>query len=486
MKTVEQSMAMPLVEAMLQYKTENVYPLHTPGHKGGRGMEPLLRQELGDSILMDVSLMSELDDIHEPESYIKNAQALAAATYGSDACFWAVNGTSQAIHAMLMTALKPGEKLLLPRNAHRSVAGGLILGGIEAVYLQPEYNEEFGLQMQISPQAVAKALTSDSSIKAVLLTSPNYYGIAADVQSIAKICHQHGAVLLVDEAHGPHLGFSRLLPPSALQCGADACAQSTHKILGAMTQCSMLHVQGKHLDLQKAADVMSILTTTSPNYLLMASLDAARAQVQTRGKEMAEASVAAALKLRTLCKKYTGLKVLEAGDCSNLLLDSTKVTVNFAAWGYTGVEAGELLRQAKVAVELVDAQNVLFLVTYADTGKDYDQALIRIDEVLKYMEQHKKTPQKNLAAQPVPVTKAVLPLRKVFYAEKKAVPLAQAAGCICGEQISFYPPGIPALLPGEEITAELVAYCAAMKTLGLPVSGPADSSLQTIRVVQTA
>lgn len=486
MKTAEQSMAMPLVEAMLQYKTENVYPLHTPGHKGGRGMEPLLRQELGDSILMDVSLMSELDDIHEPESYIKNAQALAAATYGSDACFWAVNGTSQAIHAMLMTALKPGEKLLLPRNAHRSVAGGLILGGIEAAYLQPEYNEEFGLQMQISPQAVAKALTSDSSIKAVLLTSPNYYGIAADVQSIAKICHQHGAVLLVDEAHGPHLGFSRLLPPSALQCGADACAQSTHKILGAMTQCSMLHVQGKHLDLQKAADVMSILTTTSPNYLLMASLDAARAQVQTRGKEMAEASVAAALKLRTLCKKYTGLKVLEAGDCSNLLLDSTKVTVNFAAWGYTGVEAGELLRQAKVAVELVDAQNVLFLVTYADTGKDYDQALIRIDEVLKYMEQHKKTPQKNPAAQPVPVTKAVLPLRKVFYAEKKAVPLAQAAGCICGEQISFYPPGIPALLPGEEITAELVAYCAAMKTLGLPVSGPADSSLQTIRVVQTA
>ena len=202
MKTAEQSMAMPLVEAMLQYKTENVYPLHTPGHKGGRGMEPLLRQELGDSILMDVWLMSELDDIHEPESYIKNAQALAAATYGSDACFWAVNGTSQAIHAMLMTALKPGEKLLLPRNAHRSVAGGLILGGIEAVYPQPEYNEEFGLQMQISPQAVAKALTSDSSIKAVLLTSPNYYGIAADVQSIAKICHQHGAVLLVDADTG--------------------------------------------------------------------------------------------------------------------------------------------------------------------------------------------------------------------------------------------------------------------------------------------
>ena len=486
MKFAEQSVTMPLVEAMLQYKNEAVYPLHTPGHKGGRGMEPLLLNELGDSILMDVSLMSELDDIHEPESYIKNAQALAAATYGSDACFWAVNGTSQAIHAMLMTALKPGEKLLVPRNAHRSVVGGLILGGIEAEYLQPEYSKDFGIQLQITPQAVTDALAADSSIKAVLLTSPNYYGIAADVQTIAEICHRRGAVLLVDEAHGPHLGFSKLLPPSALQCGADACAQSTHKILGAMTQCSMLHVQGKRLNLQKAADVMSILTTTSPNYLLMASLDAARAQVQARGEKMAEEAVAAANKLRRLCKKYDGLKILEAKDCRGLLLDSTKVTVNFAAWGYTGVEAGELLRQAKIAVELVDAQNILFLVTYADTGKDYDQALERIEAVFNYMEQHKKAPQKNLAAQPVPTTKTILPLRKVFYAEKKAVPLAQAAGCICGEQLSFYPPGIPALLPGEEITAELVAYCTAMKALGLPVSGPADSSLQTIRIVQIA
>ena len=238
----KQGVAMPLVEAMLKYKNEDVYPMHTPGHKGGRGMEALLHQEMGASVRMDVSLMSELDDIHEPESYIKEAQELAARTYGSDACFWCVNGTSQAIHAMLMTALNPGEKLLLPRNAHRSVAGGLILGGIEAVYLQPEYSEEFGLMLQVAPAAIEAALAADSSIKAVLLTSPNYYGVAADVQAIADICHTHGAVLLVDEAHGPHLGFSEALPPSALQGGADACAQSTHKILGAMTQCSMLQV----------------------------------------------------------------------------------------------------------------------------------------------------------------------------------------------------------------------------------------------------
>ncbi len=484
MKQAEQGVVMPLVRAMLQYKNEDVYPLHTPGHKGGRGMQRLLRQELGTAVAMDVSLMSELDDIHEPETYIKEAQRLAAQTYGSDACFWAVNGTSQAIHAMLLTALNSGEKLLLPRNAHRSVAGGLVLGGIETKYLQPEFNTDFGLQMQVTPQAVERALVQDADIKAVLLTSPNYYGVAADVSTIADICHAHGAVLLVDEAHGPHLGFSKLLPPSALQCGADACAQSTHKILGAMTQCSMLHVQGKNLDLQRAADVMSLLTTTSPNYLLMASLDAARAQVQAYGRRMAEDAVQAAAKLRRLCAAHAGLRVLEQEDCDGLRLDSTKVTVNFAAWGYTGVEVGDVLRSAGIAVELVDACNVLFLVTYADNTTDYDEALARIEAVLCILEAAKREPVQLSAAGPVPVTQLVLPLRDVFYRQKQILPLDQAVGKICGEQVSFYPPGIPVLLPGELVTSELVAYCQAQKALGLPVSGPADSTLATLRVLK--
>ena len=478
------NLKMPLVEAMLKYKEENIYPFHTPGHKGGRGMESLLRNELGESVKVDVSLMSELDDIHEPETYIKEAQDLAAQTYGSDACFWAVNGTSQAIHAMLMTALKPGEKVLLPRNAHRSVAGGLILGGIEATFMQPDYCEAFGINFQVQPQAVEAALEKDASIKAVLLTSPNYYGVAADVEAIAKICHDRNVVLLVDEAHGSHLGFSDLLPKSALQCGADACAQSTHKIVGAMTQCSMLHVQGQRLDVTRAADVMSVLTTTSPNYLLMASLDAARAQLQVRGKEMAEDAVMAANKLRALCSKYAGLKLLSEADCGGLKLDTTKVTVNFAEWGYTGIEAGDLFRKAGIAVELVDAQNVLFLVTYADVTSDYETALAKIDTVLKNMEANKRDRALAPEAQDVPATTMAMPLREVFYGEKEALLLEESVGKICGEQVSFYPPGIPVLLPGEIITEEIIAYCKMMKDLGLPVSGPADGSLKTIRVVK--
>lgn len=475
---------MPLIAAMLEYKHDDVYPLHTPGHKGGRGMQRLLRQELGASVQMDVSLMSELDDIHEPTGCIKKAQELAAAAYGSDACFWAVNGTTQAIHAMLLTALRPGEKVLLPRNAHRSVAGGLILGELEAAYIQPEYNSEFGIQTQVTPAAVKQALTQEKDAKAVLLTSPSYYGIAAQTKAIADICHEHGIPLLVDEAHGPHLGFSNLLPPSALQAGADACAQSTHKLLGAMTQCSMLHVQGKRLDLQRAADVMSLLTTTSPNYLLMASLDAARYQLQQYGGQMAEDALQAAQKLRDLCNGLQGLKVLAEKDAEDFQLDRTKVTVNFSGWGYTGIEAGELLRQAGVAVELVDENNVLFLVTYADNTEDYDAALERIESVLAAMQKNKRPAKSSQAAQLPPPAQSGMGLRQVFNSDKSNIRLEDAVGCICGEQVSFYPPGIPVLLPGEIITEDIIDYCRKMKKLGLPVSGPADSGLELIRVVK--
>lgn len=476
--------AMPLVEAMLKYKEENIYPFHTPGHKGGRGMEPKLRDQLGAGVVMDVSLMSELDDIHEPQTYIAQAQQLAAAAYGSDACFWAVNGTTQAIQAMLMTALKPGEKVLVPRNAHRSVAGGLILGGLQAAFIQPRYLENFKIYSQVTAEDIEQALREDKSIKAVLITSPNYYGIAADTAKIAEVCHKYQLPLLVDEAHGPHLGFSSLLPPSAMESGADACAQSTHKILGAMTQCSMLHVKQGLLDIQQATDVMSVLTTTSPNYLLMASLDAARAQLQQSGRQMSEQAVDAAQKLAEVFKSFEGLKVLSAADTEGFALDSTKVTVNFAQWGYTGIEMGDIFRKEGIAVELVDAENVLFLVTYADANQYFAAILVKLRRILENLAQHKRQQTIALCPPALPKTTMELTLRDVFYGAKTVVPLTKSCGHICAEQVSFYPPGIPILLPGEYITAEIIDYCCKMKALGLPVSGPADSKLESIRVVK--
>ena len=301
----------PLLEAMKAYREDHVYPLHTPGHKGGRGADEDLKDLLGENALLsDVSLMEELDDIHHPEGAIKDAETLAATLYGADRCFFGVNGTTGVIHGMLLGALRPGDKILVPRNSHKSVLGGLILGGLEPISLAPCYDESWRMTLQITPEQVDAALNKKPDIKAVFLTTPNYFGLAADTEKIARICHEKGVLLLVDEAHGPHLGFSSLLPKSAMQCGADAAAQSTHKIVGAMTQCSLLQVSYDRIDKDAMERAMSLVTTTSPNYLLMGSLDAARFQLAQKGTAMAKASLRAAALLREELKKIDGLPVL--------------------------------------------------------------------------------------------------------------------------------------------------------------------------------
>ncbi len=499
-------MKQPLVEAMERYLREQVYPLHTPGHKGGRGVAEPLRSLLGPAALrLDVSLMSELDDIHAPSGCIREAREEAAKLYGSDACFLAVNGTTGAIHAMLLSALQPGDKILVPRNSHRSVMGGLILADAAPVYVQPPYIQEFGLQGQVTPEQVEEAFARHPDMKAVLLTTPSYFGMAADTKRIADIAHAHGAVLLVDEAHGPHLGFHNGLPPSAMQCGADMAAQSTHKLLGAMTQSSLLQVKGTRIDVRHAADVMSLLTTTSPNYLLMGSLDAARSQLAERGPSMMEDALRAARVLRDELRGIPGLQVIGpehvVGRYGVAAMDITKVAVNIKDWDCSGIEAGEALRRDKIAVELVDPQNVLFLVTYADWAPvQWPDTVNRICRSLRKLspaknplearsawaiqEEKKKNAEKAEAMKmDFPVTETAASLRSVFYGKKNAVPLAEAVGKICAEPVSFYPPGIPVILPGERFTDEIVRWCGVMKKQGLPVSGPADVTLQTVRVL---
>ena len=476
----------PLVEALEKYRKAQVYPLHTPGHKGGRGAAASLHALLGEKALAsDVSLMAELDDLHEPATCIKEAQALAASLYGAKRSFFAVNGTTGAIHAMLLGALEPGDKIILPRNAHGSVYGGLVLAGLKPVYLLPAYDERWGLSLQVTSQQVSSALEADPAIKAVLITSPNYYGLAADVKKIATIVHAHGAVLLVDEAHGPHLGFSSLLPPSALGCGADAVAQSTHKLVGALTQCSMLHIQGHTINEGKMAAAMSLVTTTSPNYLLMASLDAARAQLAGKGKAMAQAALQAAALLSKKLRTVPGLRVLDEaiiGQGGVVALDKTKVTVNVAGLGLNGVEAGNLLRVAGIAVELVDEANVLFLVTYADANEKFAQLTEKIAATL--LQGRKSQPRALMVPCVAQLPKVRLLPREAFFAPSETVSFAESAGRISAEKICFYPPGIPVLVPGEEITQTLQQYCTAMLGLGMHLTGPRDSTLQKIQVIK--
>lgn len=523
----------PLIAAMSDYLEDNVYPLHTPGHKGGRGMDEPLKTLLGETVCkLDVSLMHELDDIHAPEACIRDAQDKTAAIYGSDACFFAVNGTSGAVHAMLMTALKPGEKVLIPRNAHKSVSGALILAGVQPVYVEPVALGEFSLMGQVELEQVKKAFALYSDIKAVLLTSPDYFGMTADVAAIADFVHSQGAVLLIDEAHGVHLGFTDRLPESALEQGADMVAQSTHKILGAMTQCSWLHVKKDRIDMTRAADCMSLLTTTSPNYMLMASLDAAGAQLAEQGKKMMNNAVEAAAILREKLQKVPGIRVIEKKDVLGKAgitdMDSCKVTINITAWrqknpAINGIKVGEYLRQKNIAVELVAPENVLFLVTYADLQPEWNEvtekiavalqelaeeyyffneeteteaavidekADIRVEDI-KIADEETAADEKDALAETAVKVKskgemltlaAMTPL-EVFNSKKEVVALKTAADCICAESISFYPPGIPLVLPGEKLTPSMIDYLSELKNAGLPVSGPADISLKTVRIV---
>ena len=381
------------------------------------------------------------------------------------------------MQAMIFGTLKPGDLIFVPRNAHRSVISGLILSGAQPIFLPVEFDENFNLPLNVSVETIERAIKIFPQAKAALLVSPNYYGVAADVKKISQLLHENKMLLLVDEAHGAHLQFCEELPISAMDAGADISAQSTHKLLGSLTQTSMLMLRKNFSEqIQRAA---SLLQTTSPNQILLASLDIARLQMETVGREKISAAVKLAKKLRDEIKKIHGLKTFEA--VKNFSLDATKVTVNVSGLGLSGREAEEILRRdLKIQCELSDAENLLFLITFADD----EQTISKLIEALKQLGIRneklgiKKTSSKFL----IPNSSFLIDKtpRETFYAPVEVVALKKSVGRICAEEITFYPPGIPLLVPGEKISAEVVELLEREKFSR--VIGAADKTLATIKV----
>ena len=479
----------PIAEAMKAYAADGAMAFHTPGHKQGLGAHPLLRDLItAEGLREEVSLMEELDDLHEPTMCIKEAQQLAAELYGADDAFFMINGTTGAIHTMLMGALNPGDTVLVPRNAHRAMIGGIILAGARPIFLQPEIDEKLGIAMGMTLTAVERAVKEHPEAKALALVYPTYYGVTFDLRKIADFVHDHGLLLLVDEAHGPHLRFSEELPPQALDCGADMAAQSTHKILGAMTQASMLLVREGRINLERVREAASLLQSTSPNQLLLASIDIARLQMAENGRETVARAVRLAEKLRRDINEIDGLwsfgpEYMNHDGASGL--DTTKVTVQVTGIGLTGVEAEYILRHTyKIQCELSDARNLLFIISYADTEKQTAYLLKALQGLAR---EHRRPalPQEKmddwqLLAVP---TQGMTP-RGAFFAPKDDAAFAEAEGHIAAEQLMFYPPGIPILCPGDIIDRESLQYIKAMQELGLKVVGPRDASLQKLQVVR--
>lgn len=470
----------PIAAAMQKYSSDGALAFHTPGHKQGLGAHELLKNLItAEGLRQEVSLMEELDDLHSPRTCIKDAENLAAKLWNADDCIFIINGTTCAIQTMILAALQPNDLVFVPRNSHRSVMAGLILAGAIPIYLPIDFSADLQIPLNLTVETLKRAIKEFPTARALILTSPNYYGVAADVQKIAEILHAAGMLLLVDEAHGAHLKFCEELPISAIDAGANLAAQSTHKILGSMTQTSMLMI--KNFDAEKVRRAASLLQSTSPNYLLLASLDIARLQMEQFGAEKIPQAVQLSKFLRTEINLIDGLKTFDA--VKNFQLDLTKVTVNVENLGITGIDAENILRHKfKIQCELSDAANLLFIISYADT---YATIQKLIDALKKFAERKNFFKNKNLVAAPSEIKKSQISPREVFFSNAESVALEKSVGKICAEEVTFYPPGIPILNPGEIITAEIIDFIKTQKNIGGRIIGAADSNLDTVKIFET-
>ena len=467
---------------MRKYSEDGALAFHTPGHKQGLGAHPLLKELITtEGLRQEVSLMEELDDLHDPKSCIKEAQQLAADLWNADKAFFIVNGTTSAVQAMIVSTLNPGDLVLVPRNAHRCVMSGLILSGARPIYLTPEFDSEFEISLNLTVDTIREAIEKYPQAKALIIVSPNYYGIAADLVTIANLLHEHEMLLLVDEAHGAHLKFSDKLPMSAIDAGADLAAQSTHKLLGSLTQTSMLMLKSNLVDVERVKRTVSLLQTTSPNYLLLASLDIARLQMQESGTELIERAINLSQHLRSEINDMIGLKTFDSVDGFDL--DFTKVTINVRDLGITGLEAEKILRyKYKIQCELSDMNNLLFLITFADNIQILNKLIFNLNNLLL---NNKLTFTSNNFNSHIPHSELILTPREAFYSSSISVNLKESINSICAEEVTFYPPGIPILQPGELITSEIVEYIEANKNIGRRLIGATDTSLNNIKIIRS-
>lgn len=487
----------PYFQALLDYVDAGVIPFHTPGHKQGVGMDRAFREFVGDNICsIDLTPMPGIDDLLQPTESIKEAQELAAEAYGADHTFFLVNGSTSGNQCMMMAAVNPGDKIAVPRNAHKSMLGGLVMSGAHPIYMQPEVDDALHMDNCVTPETIQATLAQHPDVKAVYVVSPTYYGVAADLASIVRIAHDAGKIVLVDEAWGPHFHFHPALPLSATAARADLSINSTHKMLSAFSQCAMLHAIGPRVRLDRLKAVLKMFLSTSPNLPMVASLDVARKQMATEGAALLSSTIELAEETRRRLNAIDGVYCFGEelqGRPGVFDLDPTKVTITVKDLGYTGYEASEILRRRyNVQVELADLFNVVALFTIGTTQNAADRLVLGVSELARedravdifspsgVLERRVKRGTYRLPKIP---PMRMLP-RDAFLADTEFVKFKESRGRICAETISPYPPGIPVISPGEELTAEIIDYLLLEFKAGVRMQGPYDDELKRIRVVK--
>ena len=480
----------PLLDAIKTYVEDSHAAFYTPGHKQGRGVSQTLLDLLGSQVFKaDLTELENLDNLSTPEGVIKEAQDLAATAFGAEESWFLVNGSTGGIIAAILATCGDGEKIILPRNVHKSAISGLILSGAIPVFVQPEYDPILDIAHSITPEGVANALKKHPDAKAVMMVYPTYYGVCGNVEAIANLAHQYNIPLLVDEAHGPHFAFHPDLPATALSKGADLTVQSIHKVLSGLTQASILHVQGERIDRDRLNKALQLVQTTSPSYLLLASLDAARQQMALYGKDLMIQTLQLSKIAREQISQIPQLSVLELYPSAGFVnLDRTRLTVIVSELGLTGFAAEHLLTQQGVLAEFSSVKHLTFIITLGNTQTDIEKL---VQSFQKLAQEHQG--EKLLANLPeamyifkvfsdnkMPKTSP----RQAFFAATETVPIKRAVTRICAETICPYPPGIPVLMPGEVITPDALEYLLNIQVIGSEITGCADATLKTLKVVK--
>ena len=475
----------PLQEGLERIKRNRLVPFDVPGHKRGKG-NPELTQFLGEQCLsVDINSMKPLDNLCHPVGVIKEAEELAAAAFGAARSFFMVGGTTSAVQAMILSSVKRGEEIILPRNVHQSVIHALVLCGATPVYINPQTNKRLGIALGMSVSDVMQAISAYPRAKAILVNNPTYYGICSDLKQITRIAHDSGLQVLVDEAHGTHFYFGTDMPVSAMAAGADMAAVSMHKSGGSLTQSSLL-LCGNAVNADYVRKIINLTQTTSGSYLLLSSLDISRRNLALRGEEIFEKvkrfAKYAREEINTMGDYYAFSKELVNGD-SVFDFDTTKLSVNTLRLGLAGIEVHDLLRdEYGIQIEFGDLGNILVYLSVGDKNKNIERLLSAMSEIRRIYKNENKNMLETEYISPV----VAMSPQDAFYADKESLPLAQCAGRVCTEFVMSYPPGIPVLAPGELVTEDLIAYIRYALEKGCTVTGPESMDVSRLNVLKGA
>ncbi len=472
----------PIYEALERFREMRVVPFDVPGHKHGKG-NPELTAFLGEKCVgVDVNSMKPLDNLCHPVSVIRDAELLAADAFGAKHAFLMVGGTTSSVQSMVLSCCKQGNKIILPRNVHRSVINSLVLCGAIPVYVNPDVDRRLGISLGMSREHVRKAIAEHPDAVAVLVNNPTYYGICSDLRAIVKMAHDAGMLCLADEAHGTHFYFGENMPVSAMRAGADMAAVSMHKSGGSLTQSSLLLI-GENVNERHVRQIINLTQTTSGSYLLMSSLDISRRNLALRGKEVfrkvVEMAEYAREEINAVGGYYAYGRELINGD-SIFDFDPTKLSVHTRDIGLAGIEVYDILRdEYDIQIEFGDIGNILAYLSIGDRMQELERLVSALAEIKR---RYKKDPD-GLLSQEYIDPEVVCSSQEAFYSQKKSIPINESSGFVCSEFVMCYPPGIPILAPGERITKDIIDYIQYAKAKGCSMTGSEDPDINNINVL---